>query len=121
MKKPYFAFNLTDESQAEILSKFKPLFSQVKCHHITYQREIQEFDTIPNHTKAKVIGYSRNERIECLVVSVDGTHFRPDGKIYHITLSHNEDTQSAYSNVLLSEESFCPVEHFDVDIVPSKN
>jgi len=55
----------------------------------------------------KVVGYvDDGEGLEALVVSVNGSTERPDGKIYHITWSLNEGRKPVESNDLLAKKVY---------------
>lgn len=97
----YTAYNLSKESKEMLLQKFVPSFEKVVCHHITHQFGVSETAPLPPKASLKVVGYAVNDRIECLVVEVNGSISRPSGGIYHITLSHKEGTKPVESNDLL--------------------
>ena len=81
----YSAYVIDEASRARILTDFPPRFPEVIAHHITHQFPD---DSLPPHqSSANIIGYAADHRLECLVVSVDGKTNRPNGGIYHITLS----------------------------------
>jgi hypothetical protein len=103
MKKGYQAFNITAKSREEILTIFPPRFSNVVAHHITHKFKVTEDLGLPTIDSVNVIGYACNENIECLVVEVDGHSTRPDGKIYHLTLSHSDNAKPADSNDLIED------------------
>jgi hypothetical protein len=121
MRKQYFAYNLTDQAQSELFSRFKPLFENIKGDHITHQFNICSEDLLPDASKATIVGYSKNENIECVVVEILGSINRPDGKIYHITISHNDLAKPVDSNSLLASIGYFPVDRFQIDILPAKN
>jgi hypothetical protein len=120
MGKKYLAYNLSDESRSEILARFPPKFQKVKCHHITYLFDVSD-EEIPPRATAQVIGYSNNDYIECVVVKINDSEIRPDGKTFHITLSHDDEASASDSNVLLSEVGFTPIDPFDIIVSPAKN
>lgn len=114
----YLAFNLSDSARVELLSRFKPKFNHVVAQHVTLKYGANESESIPDVRSAKVIGYAFNDSIECVVVEIEGTPRRPDGGIYHITLSHNENARPVDSNTLLRESGFSAVEEFALEIEP---
>lgn len=86
----YYAYVLNEESRNQILKNIGHHFNDVICHHITYAFGVNtDFipPTAPN--SIKIIGWRLDTdlHVECLVVSIDGNIKRPDGKIFHITLS----------------------------------
>lgn len=120
--KGYIAYNLTDVCRAEILGRFAPKFANVIVHHITHSFNVSHEDALPPMpVSAKVIGYASNEKIEALVVEIDGTSIRGDGKLMHITLSHTPEAKPVMSNDLLSSQGFEPCEHFTIEVIPTFN
>lgn len=121
MKYRYKAYNLTEESRQLLLEKFPPLYENVVLHHITYKFGFsQNFDLPPEVSSVKVVGYTKNEHIECLVVALDGSTLRPDGLIYHITISHDNLSQPKDSNALL-ESGFDSSSPIYIKVVPALN
>ena len=107
----YSAYELTEESRAELLNSHTPSFSKVICHHITYQFPVKSKDDLPPTPKTvKIIGYnvSRTIGVECFVVEIDGERKREDGSFFHITISVDEakGARPVQSNELLRKSGF---------------
>ena len=88
----YTCYELTPSSHRDILNQFTPKFPDVIAHHITIEFGVPEGTPIPSRpAMVKVVGYACDDakHVEALLVEVDGTTKRPDGKLYHITLSIN--------------------------------
>lgn len=84
----YQAYEISHDSRAKLASTFPPKFAEFIGHHITYKTGVKSDMPLPEGTSFTVVGYACNdEGIEALVVEVDGTTVRPDGKTYHITWS----------------------------------
>lgn len=85
----FAGYELTGKSRGKILAAFPPKYDEVICHHITSEFGVPSDSTPPKQPKCiRVIGYADDgEMVEGLLVEVDGTINRPDGRIYHITLS----------------------------------
>lgn len=69
-----------------------------------------------------VVGYAYNEDmgIECLVVEVDGSTKRSDGKVFHITLSLDpEKAKPVDSNRLLEKHGWEPVTPLSIKNTPA--
>lgn len=69
-----------------------------------------------------VVGYAYNEDmgIECLVVEVDGSTKRSDGKVFHITLSLDpEKAKPVDSNRLLETHGWEPVTPLSIKNTPA--
>ena len=100
----YQMFELTQESRKRLLQAYPPKFSMVDADHITHAYNVSRFDPMPLLPKTvEIIGYMCDESIECVVVNIDGTYRRPDGGIYHITLSRKPDRPARDSNALIAE------------------
>ena len=82
---PYSAYVIDEVSRKRILDVFSPKFPETIAHHVTYRFPDQE--PPPVVELYEVVGYASNHRLECLIVSLDGLLERPEGGIYHITLS----------------------------------
>jgi len=104
MTKGYTAFVLP-ESERTLLSEFIPFTHPVKvAHHITYEFGVEEESIIPDFNKFFVVKIIDRDGIQALVVKTDeGNLFRPDGKVFHITWSHNEDKKPVQSNDVISK------------------
>lgn len=101
----YTAYNLTETSREQLLRAFPPQFQRVVAHHATYQFGVPSDGPLPPEPQsATIVGYASDEAIEALVVEIDGSTKRPDGQIYHITLSlEPERRRPVDSNTLLSQ------------------
>lgn len=81
-------FEISDSSRALLAQSFPPKFPEFIGHHITYGMRKKGDDSLPQADTFKVVGYGIDPQgLEALVVEVDGTINRPDGKIFHITWS----------------------------------
>lgn len=104
VRKGYSCFKLTPESKSYILSRFPPLFDTTKCDHVTYQFGCSKDDPLPQKSTVQVVGYCCEDGIECLVVTVNGTVLRRDGKIYHITLSLDKELYKPKDSNMIIEK-----------------
>lgn len=103
--KKYMAFVLDDASRKEILGYFKPKYRKIDCHHITVKFDLTEadqklFDDLSG-ASLEVVGYQYGEGVDCVAVEVDGSATRPDGGIYHVTLSLKGGHNAVESNDVL--------------------
>ena len=99
-------FEISAESRSRLAQVFPPKFPEFIGHHITYGMRKKGDDTLPQAETFQVIGYGLDEKgLEALVVEVDGSIHRPDGKIFHITWSLDRDAgfKPVNSNDLLSQ------------------
>lgn len=100
---PYSAYVLDKESRELLLERFSPQFPEVIAHHITHQ--FPDDQPPPPRALLEVVGHASDERLECLVVELDGLSERPSGGIYHITLSldREQGAKPVHSNEVLRE------------------
>lgn len=118
----YIAYNLTDRSRNEVITKFYPKFTKVVAHHITVAFNVSDTEPMPSvPTSAKVVGYACNEIIECLVVEINGNRHRADGKLFHVTLSHSHEAKPVMSNDLLQAQGYTECEPFNIEVIPTFN
>ena len=61
---------------------------------------------------------ARGEAIECLVVEIDGSSARPDGRTYHITLSLDREAgaKPVHSNDLLKRQGWEPTPPLEIEV-----
>lgn len=120
--KGYIAYNLNARSRDEIINRFYPKFSKVVVHHITAAFNVSDKEPLPEKPKkVVVVGYACDEKIECVVVEIDGVKTRSDGKLFHITLSHSAEAKPVMSNDLLQRQGFEPCDHFEIEVTPTFN
>ena len=110
----YSAYVLSKKSRNKILSIFPPKFPQVRVHHITVKFGLSKEDRVPHQANIEVVGYASDPSLEALVVTVNGKERRPDGNIYHITLSHTGDRKAVQSNAVIAQ-GWTPVDPFSID------
>ena len=88
------------EALGVFLLEQPPVFPVIKMHHVTHE---YGGDTAPTPSQICVVGYARDDRCECYVVEVQGTTVRPDGRTYHVTISHVPGARASDSNELLKK------------------
>jgi hypothetical protein len=117
----YTAYVLSETSRAAILERFPPRFSDVICHHVTERFGVpRRKELVPKPAQIVIVGYASNAALEALVVSVNGLTRRPDGLVYHITLSLDraQGRKPADANHLLATQGWSAVEPLPVEAVP---
>lgn len=108
----YLAFELTPASHDALLAQFKPQFkAKVLCHHVTVQFNLtdESYERLAEELEGadlQVIGHQIGKGVECLVVAVNDNPRRPDGSIYHITLSLAAGHKPKESNDLLKQQGW---------------
>jgi len=101
----YTAYVLTEESRNELLERFPPKYSKVVAHHVTVDFGVPATAEAPAPADLKVIGEADSgDGLQALVVSVNGSYQREDGKTYHITWSLEPDSYKPVdSNALIAD------------------
>ena len=112
---------LSPASRAVILERFPPRFGDVICHHVTERFGVSGKEmTVPEPARIIVVGYTCDVSLEALVVAVNGTTARPDGMVYHITLSldRSKGRKPVDSNHVIASTGWSKVEPFMIEAVP---
>jgi hypothetical protein len=109
----YQAFEISAASRSALAAQFPPKFSEFIGHHITYKMPARSTDDLPENAQIRVVGYACNEEgIEALVVEVNSSTQRPDGKTYHITwsLDRSAGFKPVKSNELIATRGYSRIE-----------
>ena len=117
----YSAYVLTSGSRLAVLERFPPKFSDVICHHVTERFGVHgSSERIPAPAEIKVVGYTSDSSLEALVVTVNGNSIRPDGLVYHITLSLDrlKGRKPVDSNRVITLAGWCAVEPLSIEAPP---
>lgn len=107
------AFNgwmLPDTERARVLEAFPPKYPCAKASHVTHALDDK---TIPADAEVVIVGHADDgQGMEALVCMVDGDIHRPDGGIYHLTLSHTKNRGAKEANAVVAEgwEGVTPME-----------
>lgn len=108
-RRGYQAFELSDDSRSSLAKIFPPKFPEFIGHHITHLYGAMSDEPLPAADTFQVVGYTCDDTgLEALVIEVDGSHTRPDGKIYHCTWSLDREAgfKPVDSNKVLSEQGW---------------
>jgi len=118
----YQAYNLIDSTRKKVLNRFPPRFRQVIAHHITQAFGLPE-DTPPPKTphSVRIVGYASDKSLEALVVEIDGSTERPDGRIYHITLSLDPVNRLPKESNALLKWGWEEISPFPIQVQPVLN
>ena len=119
-KMGYTAYAVSESSRRELLKHFEPKNPEVICHHVTYKFPASASDPLPPAVhEAHVVGYAEQPGLEALVVEINGSTKRPDGKHYHITLSLDRSMKMkpVHSNDLVAK-GFKQVPRFAIHLEP---
>lgn len=103
----YNGWMVPDTQRALVLAQFPPRFAVVKATHVTLEFETKE---IPADASIEIVGYATDDvGVEALICRVDGETERPDGLIFHLTLSVAEDRASKESNEVIATHGWKPL------------
>jgi hypothetical protein len=101
---------LPDNERSRVLALFPPRYPDVKASHITLQADPDFHFGIPQDAAVVIVGEARHEGIEALICTVDGETHRPDGKVYHITLSHTDEFRPKHANAAIMQNGWSPLD-----------
>jgi len=113
----YQALELDHGSRSKLAAQFPPKFPEFIGHHITLAFGVKSDQPLPDISGVRVVGYSCDDAgIEALVVEVNGTTQRPDGKTYHVTWSLDREAgfKPVKSNELISSRGYEPVDPINI-------
>lgn len=115
---PYSAYLLTQEAQRSLIERCSPRHPEVIAHHVTHA--FPDDAPPPEATEVLVIGYAQDSRVDCVVVEVHGSHERPSGGVYHVTLSVDraQGGKPVHSNRLL-KRGWTSLEPFRLTVTPT--
>ena len=116
----YSAYVLDEHSRSILKEKFPPKYPEFIGHHITYKFGVSKGSEPPSDpSSVNVIGYSDEDGLEALVVSIDGSNERPDGSVYHITwsLDRNKGKKPVHSNDLV-KNGYDKIEPIKISVKP---
>lgn len=105
VKKGNLFYVISHIDRTRLAQQFPPKFPEFIGHHITYMMGWPMNDPAPEFNDIKVVGYACDDTgIEALVVEMNGSIERPDGKIFHITWSLDREAgfKPVNSNDLLA-------------------
>lgn len=115
----YTAYVLDEAARSTVLAAFPPKFPDVVAHHVTINfggRNSRDAVLVGFKQPIEIVGYAEGEGIEAAIVSVGGSTDRPDGKVFHITLSldRSKGRKPVDSNVVIKENGWTKVQPFTV-------
>lgn len=106
----YIGLELDGKVRRQLAQQFPPKYPNFIGHHITWKFGIKKDYPLPKNIKTiEVVGYADDgESIEALVVEVNGSTQRSDGKTYHITwsLDRSKGKSPRHSNNLIQDQGW---------------
>jgi len=117
----YTAYVLDEASREKLKNRFPPKYEEFVGHHVTEAFGVPESVSAPESANVRVIGHvDSGDGLEALVVLVDKSKVRPDGKIYHVTWSLDREKYAPKdSNNLLATKPFLLTMPIDITTTPS--
>jgi hypothetical protein len=114
----YTGWLLPELERVKFLMKFPPHYHDIIAHHVTLgMGELP----MPVETTGQVVGtVDDNCGIQALVISINGSTKRPDGKIWHVTWSIDRDTfnrKPVDSNDVL-KNGWVSILPIDINLIP---
>ncbi len=115
----YTGWELDPKSRMRLMAKFPPKYEVVIGNHITDTFPAKDTTPLPQGNVGKIVGVVDDGKgVQALVVEINGTTRRPDGKTYHITWSRGADRRSMESNIVIQAQGWDPLIPIRVKIAP---
>ncbi len=100
---------INDNVRDYLLAKFAPTYDNVRMSHITHLVDAVD---IPVDADIAIYAYVRDEHSEAVLVEVNGTRIRPDGKKYHITISFPDGGKASDTNDTILNATHLYIDRF---------
>lgn len=109
----YSGWLISDKSLQKLKNLYAPVHPDFIGHHVTFM--FGKGSEMPPEAEINVIGQCITDKVQCVVVEIDGKVVRPDSGIYHLTWSidRSKGAKPVDSNKAIEEHGF---EHFKVPI-----
>jgi hypothetical protein len=109
---PVMGWKLDREQRAALLKRLPPVWPDVIADHITLKSDAPAEEPLPSATEAEIVGSADDdEGVQAMVVAIDGTTIRADGRTYHITwsLDRSRGRQAIESNDVIAARGWQPL------------
>lgn len=109
----YVGWELPASERDKLLELIPPLYPDVIAHHVTLKAGVKETYPLPTHTAGVIVGVScDDERVQALIVMIDGEIYREDFGTYHITWSidRGAGAKPFHSNACIAKHGFVRLE-----------
>jgi hypothetical protein len=109
-----------DRRQREmLLARFPPRYARVVADHVTLQSRAAEHP-LPAPVTARIVGRVDDGRgVEAMVVEIDGSTDRPDGRVFHLTWSLGAGRKAVESNDAIAAGGWSPMDPVPLQVVPA--
>ncbi len=109
-------WKLTGESRAALLAAHPPRYADVIADHVT----LSVSGTEPPYPvyDAAIVGRTDDDLgVEAMIVAIDGSTCRPDGRTWHITWSLADGRAARESNVAIANLGWTPLFDDNVSLI----
>ena len=104
-------WKLDRQQRSELLTRFPPSYGEPVADHITLRSRVAGDSALPEENRGEIIGRSDDgQGVEAMVVRIDGTTDRPDGRTYHITWSLQAGRHARESNDVIAQCDWQPID-----------
>jgi hypothetical protein len=111
-------WKLTRECRDNLLAQLPPKYVRVIADHVTLS--VGGNDAPPSAETATIIGRADDGTgVEAMVVALNGTTARPDGKVWHVTWSLAEDRTARESNDVIAALGWAALEQRAISLEPA--
>jgi hypothetical protein len=93
---------------------FPASFDRIVAEHVTYA--YPDPTCAPAARNVRIVGHAKADGVQALLVEIDGTSARPDGKLFHLTYSLAPGRKPVESNRLLETVAIEPLTPITVDV-----
>jgi hypothetical protein len=107
-KRGFIGWELPASERNKLLELIPTLYPDVLAHHVTLKHGVKEGTPLPTETFGEVVGITHDDRVQALVVKIDGMLLRPDFGVFHITWSIDraQGAKPFHSNACISANGF---------------
>jgi hypothetical protein len=103
-------WKLDPGERAALLDQFAPAYREVVADHVTLAVDEGGSRAAPSDAAGAVVGVADDGRgVQALVVAVDGSTDRPDGKVFHVTWSLDPGRRAVESNDVIAQHGWSAI------------
>lgn len=109
----YVGWELPEAERTKLLELIKPSYPDVIAHHVTFKFGVKQGYPLPTETHGEVVGVADDgNRVQALVVNVDGQVYNADNRIMHITwsLDKAKGAKAYMSNQVIGDGNYTRLE-----------
>jgi len=120
LRKGYNGYLLTERGRSHLLAHVDPVHADVIAHHVTHEYGVYESLPPETHT-ARATAVASNDKVQAVIVKINGSTARADGSFYHVTVSIDRaaGAKPVDSNALIKDSrNWTAIEPFDIEVEP---